>query len=909
MEVNDSASADQVSSTSQPDEAGISALAPATSGAATDGGGGGGDDKDDDSSANNKNKKDYSASAAETAQLHALTRETYTMSLRQLRQERLMWRGDKLELEHLRKLLTSDNPISTSTQFQTLLKEKAEQEVQLEACHEEIQALKEQVHSMQTEHKELKKALADSQQQLQGQRSSQRHLGASSQYDQSTSDARRIQDLEEQINKWEVLFFESAEMGERQIERLEQELEQVREELAETKELSSLAPISSSNNSKKIMEDDRKVATLQEQVHLLEEELSQKDEQLESERKSAQRREDDLLEQIQELSNKKSAPTSIVAPDPFADRLASLAKEMNNRESATLKQHEAEHQTSKKKMDSLKAQLNKANQKITQLERQVEMSMVIHEGQDEDDNSNSASSAGNGDLEQYVVDLEKQLGDQKKEFQELTDRLDQERLVAKNRENALKRQLEEAQEATAVAKNRETLLDQELKERKPRINGNADIDNVIMEGLLDEVQQTKEELEKSQTVAKELRQKLEIALQTKTLVAQTSSGDKAPRSGSTSQGEWDTERKKLLARIDSQQQELEEANGRLAATQRENSQLRQVKDSLMGIDREMEDLIESLEPLQNELAEQTRRAEEARDEAAALKQELNGETVKRQEAEREKRKLEETVVETKERLNQVYIELKDEQALREEEVDRAKQEHACMKESLEYHKTNLEVLQDALREANEEIRSSTPRPPISELDHVKDKQANKEIEKVRIERDELKNIVQNLTVEMKKASEMANKELTLLRQKLAELESEKDALELEASMAMQEKSSIEENLRHSSRTIASLELQMNGRNKSDKGVHDEEPPGRLRGEDTEILEHEVKRTSLKSQLESLDHPPASRRSVRDHVIQSMEEASVGKGKSSHSSSSKKPRNEEPQLPRISVKDMLQNYQK
>jgi hypothetical protein len=839
-----------VSSPSRPEEPGKSSpLTPPGIGAET---------------ANENDRKSFSADDAETAQLHALTRETYTMSLRQLRQERQLWRADKMELEYLREAVADDTSTSITTQFQGVLQEKAQHEEQLESYHEEIQALKEQVHSMQTEQKDLKKELAESQQQQQEERYRRQEPG--SQSSNTPVDPRRIQDLEEQINKWEVLFFESAEMGERQIERLEQELEQVREELEETKDATT---------QKK--QNDEKVKRLQEQVDFFEKELRQRDELVESERKSPQQREDELKEKLQEVSN-KAVPTSTIAPDPFANRLAALAKEMNNRELVTHKQHETERQANKEKISLLNSELKKAYQKIGQLEKQLEMSRVIHEEQEgEEENSSrgdnsSASSGGNEELDQYMAELERQQGQQKKELEEVTDRLDQERIVSKNREGALKRQLEDAQGAIAMAKNREALLDKELEERKPINDRDADIDNVILEGLLGEVQQTKEELEKSKAVAKELRQKLEISLQAKQN-APSLPDDKPVIS--TSQGGWDSsEREKLQARIDSQQQELEAAERRLEATQRENSQLRQVKDSLMGIDREMEDLIESLEPLQNELSEKTKQAEEARDEAAAFKQELNKETAKRQETEREKSKLEKDIVETKERLNQVYMQLKDEQALREDELDRTKQELFSTKESLEYHKTSLEVLTDALREANEEIRNSAPGSALSELGKDTGNQIN-EVENVCAERDKLEKDIQDLRAEMDKRLEMAEGELKALRQKLGDLESEKDAFELEASMAMQERNSMEENLRRSSRTIASLQSEVNGGRKPsrDSDVGKQKTSQELRNA------RDSAESSLRSQLEQISSPEK-----------------LGK-------------EEVPQFARKSVKDMLRNFEK
>jgi chromosome segregation ATPase len=167
----------------------------------------------------------------------------------------------------------------------------------------------------------------------------------------------------------------------------------------------------------------------------------------------------------------------------------------------------------------------------------------------------------------------------------------------------------------------------------------------------------------------------------------------------------------LEQRIAELQEELDDALSKLEAAERENLQLRMIKDSLVGIHSEMEQLIESLEPMHVELLEQTNRVNEAWAERAAIKQELNRETIKVQEnahqiqvLEARIRDLEAEATERTAMLNGVFIELKNEQALRSEDADIAQQEILSLNESLESYATDIVTLQDALRVANEELR-------------------------------------------------------------------------------------------------------------------------------------------------------------------------------------------------------------
>lgn len=617
---------------------------------------------------NEEGTKTYSMGDAEVAQLHALTRETYTMSLRELRQERQAWRVDKLELEHLRKVVYKETPIDEKIQLQAMLKEKAAYEEQMDSYHEEIRYLKENLHTLQTEQKDLKAELAQSHHTLEEERS--RHLSSQNgTFRDSHEDARRIKDLEEQLNKWEVLFFESAEVGERRIERLEEELENTKEELARTKYPVTLTPSCDEPSTLKTIGTKRDAdqdEDLRLKIRELERILLEKDAALEMQTETSHKDvpvTSDSSETMSVYASDEDESIPEAKPDLVAERILILSQEMTRRELSLKKQHALELEEREAKIVSLTKILGEAGANgYATRDSEItlnggnegpglgsrDMAKMMSDTADGDSHSESSSQAAKENVEQYITSLEKQLVTQEMEIQRL-----REELVLANRS---------AKDAKA---------------------SNSAHGMAVLQKKLDEVQK---ELQSSKTGESELREKIEIMCKAKTLNFQGDSAEaKEPQ----------------YVELKS---ELQEVSRQLEAARRENAQLRLVKDSLMGIDHEMEELIEALEPLQAELDDQTKRADGAYEEAAAFKQQLNRETLKLQERERQIKALEAEIQDTREKLDRFYIELKEEQAQRFNEKEMAQKQIANLKEDLESHQNNLEMLHAALGEANEELR-------------------------------------------------------------------------------------------------------------------------------------------------------------------------------------------------------------
>ncbi len=762
------------------------------------------------------------------AQLHALTRETYSMSLRQLRQERLSWRMDKVELNHLRKLMeTHDEVLSTSIHFQTWLQEKAQDELQLEACQDEIQTLKECLHLMQTEQRDLKKEFEQVQLELQVHKDRSQHklthdLQASLSSDVDDSSAiQRIRDLEEQISKWETLFSESVEMGERQIQRLEEELQQVHQELEEAREM----PYSESKMGETINQEHESIQ-LQNQVDDLETSLQQNGgSQLQPQIETTQQRHSERNEGKLELFPRSIPQETKVVSDPFIDQFHSITDESSICVRASQRQHEIKLTPSRQSIHSWKDKLTKATHTYIPLEQQTQVPAMICADDSWEDVS--TSSSGHEDLKQYSLEVEQRMGANQIGNPEQEERLDHRNIVAKNHDEELltgNQDFQKAQEAT--------------------------YDHSIVNDLQARLEQSNVDLEKSQALVKDLRQTLEISKQAKILALEPSNMDLLMKVRNWEQ----EERAKLLYQIDCQQELLDDVIRKHDASQQENAQLRQVKDLFMGIDREMKELIESLEPMQKELAEQARQVEESREEAAVLKKELNSETIKLQRVEQEKKALEVELLKTKRLLDILYIEVKEEQAGRDEqeqrvtelenriqrmradetvaaenisdlelkiamtcdikkklhqenmalkdEVDKTKQllqrtrdeedqrinkETVALQESLDHHKSVLEVLQIAIHEANEEIRKSTSCQRVAQRPVSVEQELSSEDVKLQEE-------IFCLGKSMDANAKHLNEELAWMKQELADMESENDSHALKVSMAMNERETPEERL-------------------------------------------------------------------------------------------------------------------
>ena len=94
-------------------------------------------------------------------------------------------------------------------QYKKMLADQAFHEEQLEVNGDQIKSLKELVHSLKQENKDMRAEM----------------FMSKTAYGQQA----KLDDLQEQINKWETLYFESAEIGASQIERLEKELEDMKQ--------------------------------------------------------------------------------------------------------------------------------------------------------------------------------------------------------------------------------------------------------------------------------------------------------------------------------------------------------------------------------------------------------------------------------------------------------------------------------------------------------------------------------------------------------------------------------------------------------------------------------------------------------------------------------------------------------
>lgn len=542
--------------------------------------------------------------SSEVAEIAALVRETENVSLRQLRLERQSWRADRIELEHLRKLVDRENPISSETQLKALIQEKAEQEEQLESFEDEIMKLKEKVHLLQVENGELQRTSMKAQSQ--------------------SDEAKRIKDLEQQISKWETLYFESAEIGEKQMVKVELELQQLREQLS---------------NSEKGAEIDRELET----------------------------------------------------------------------EKETKKNGQDAHETSE------------------------------HED-DEMDDAYSSDGSDDDELEQYVAELEHLLATQQEEAGKAKLQLEKSHNVGKEMQSRLKEErikVQEAEEELAASKKREAdllekmenaeiagqhrikMLEYQLDEVMTKLMTKSeekstddfctdDISDIrkYVVALQEELRVASEELEQSRAQVQALSFDQDVSSPVSTPVP--IENDEFQESlaaylvGTSMENCTDP-----LQVIETQQKELYESERKLETALKENQQLRKLKDSLMGIDEEMEVLIGSLEPIQLELAEKKEKAEAAMLEAASLRNLLNKESAAKDELEQEKRNLSKELVNVQGSLDKLHRKLKDEQAEREEEMNLMKIQAEGLKESLKHQMERYSELREKMDEIHEQQQMLT----------------------------------------------------------------------------------------------------------------------------------------------------------------------------------------------------------
>ena len=160
----------------------------------------------------------YRAEAIVLQEQLASTREIHADAMQELRRERISWRADKKELEQLRRVVSSQQNFSISEvqYMRQMAEEQAQYEETMNEYADQVKQLKETVQNLQHTNKSL-----------QGELDS---LRSRHQRGRDGSAAQQVKDLEEQLQKWEMLYFESAEQGARKIQKLEQELEELRDD-------------------------------------------------------------------------------------------------------------------------------------------------------------------------------------------------------------------------------------------------------------------------------------------------------------------------------------------------------------------------------------------------------------------------------------------------------------------------------------------------------------------------------------------------------------------------------------------------------------------------------------------------------------------------------------------------------
>jgi hypothetical protein len=123
----------------------------------------------------------------------ASTKESYNDALRELRQDRISWKSEKRELRDLKKSWGHDQqPIPKELQVKHLMEENKRHESHFNKYADQIQGLREMVMTSRLENQGLRGQLANF---------------------KANNQATVIQDLEEEVAKWELLYIESAELG------------------------------------------------------------------------------------------------------------------------------------------------------------------------------------------------------------------------------------------------------------------------------------------------------------------------------------------------------------------------------------------------------------------------------------------------------------------------------------------------------------------------------------------------------------------------------------------------------------------------------------------------------------------------------------------------------------------------
>ena len=207
-----------------------------------------------------------SAEAAKLRQHLAETQEQYQAAVVKLRRQTARRKATELELQLLKESSSGDNGEGGSgggvaildAKYKQLIEDHAIALEQREAHAEQIHSLKELVHSLNQELKEYRSSGLSP------------RVGGANSYQSN----QRVQDLEEEVSKWEALYYESAEMSVSQLSKVETKLlasqereSKLQEELKEVRQ--SMLEIKGTNEGKQgILEMQLEMAHEAEQVAL-----------------------------------------------------------------------------------------------------------------------------------------------------------------------------------------------------------------------------------------------------------------------------------------------------------------------------------------------------------------------------------------------------------------------------------------------------------------------------------------------------------------------------------------------------------------------------------------------------------------------------------------------------------------
>jgi DNA repair exonuclease SbcCD ATPase subunit len=162
------------------------------------------------------------ADVARLREYLAWTRESYNDSLKELQEFQTMSCADRLELEQLRQKLRDGDGGEEQQHWheslQRLARDKADCERRIQQQANQLRELKELMQHLRRDNESLQERLAAQQQNA--------DVACATGSAAATSNCCNYDDdLQEQVHKWEALYFESAETGAKKIEHLERRLE------------------------------------------------------------------------------------------------------------------------------------------------------------------------------------------------------------------------------------------------------------------------------------------------------------------------------------------------------------------------------------------------------------------------------------------------------------------------------------------------------------------------------------------------------------------------------------------------------------------------------------------------------------------------------------------------------------